>query len=230
MLDADLVCLANSRKLGGRCVAGVALSSGEWIRPVSNREQGTLYRADYEFSSGEGPELLDVVVVPLALAAPEPHQPENHRLAAGTWRRIGALRGLKAIEFLTPLLEVGPDLIRNDTDRIPLSSIQNEPLDASLALIEPENPRVFITTNAQGARQVRMLFDFAGGSYNLAVTDPHWAARCSDLGSGFHEVDQVGVSAYRRLFVTISLSEPLGGNCFKLIAAVIIVPGVRDHY
>lgn len=36
-----LVCLANSRKSGGRCIAGrelLAGNVGEWIRPVSGRE------------------------------------------------------------------------------------------------------------------------------------------------------------------------------------------------
>ncbi|MGI6083637.1 MAG: dual OB domain-containing protein, partial [Limnochordia bacterium] len=27
--------MANSRKHGGRCVAGVVVDTGEWIRPVS---------------------------------------------------------------------------------------------------------------------------------------------------------------------------------------------------
>jgi hypothetical protein len=36
-----LVCLANSRKSGGRCIAGRELLTGnlgEWIRPVSDRK------------------------------------------------------------------------------------------------------------------------------------------------------------------------------------------------
>ncbi len=36
-----IVCLANSRKLQGRCIAGRELVSGKpaaWIRPVSDRE------------------------------------------------------------------------------------------------------------------------------------------------------------------------------------------------
>ena len=37
-----IVCLANSRKMHGRCVAGREWRdglAGQWIRPVSNREQ-----------------------------------------------------------------------------------------------------------------------------------------------------------------------------------------------
>ena len=43
-----IVCLANSRKLGGRCIAGKELLadgvSGSWIRPVSHREFEEVFR------------------------------------------------------------------------------------------------------------------------------------------------------------------------------------------
>ena len=29
-----LICLANSRRDGGRCVAGIDMDSGRWIRPI----------------------------------------------------------------------------------------------------------------------------------------------------------------------------------------------------
>jgi len=42
-----LVCLANSRKLGGRCVACLRLVGGGWVRPVSSFSDGTLCPAQY---------------------------------------------------------------------------------------------------------------------------------------------------------------------------------------
>lgn len=29
-----LICLANSRRDGGRCIAGIDIDSGQWIRPI----------------------------------------------------------------------------------------------------------------------------------------------------------------------------------------------------
>jgi len=48
-----MVCLANSRKLNGRCVAGRELVAGQptgWLRPVSEREHEEVseYERQYE--------------------------------------------------------------------------------------------------------------------------------------------------------------------------------------
>jgi hypothetical protein len=36
MAQVDLICLANSRKLGGRCVAGLRLDGSGWVRRVDS--------------------------------------------------------------------------------------------------------------------------------------------------------------------------------------------------
>ena len=42
MPSLDLICLANSSKLGSRCLAGLRVDGGGWVRPVSNQEYGEL--------------------------------------------------------------------------------------------------------------------------------------------------------------------------------------------
>ncbi len=37
-----VICLANSYKHQARCIAGVAIDSGDWIRPVSGLEDGRI--------------------------------------------------------------------------------------------------------------------------------------------------------------------------------------------
>ena len=44
MQALEILCLASSIKFGGRCVAGVRLDTGEWVRPVSDTPDGTLPR------------------------------------------------------------------------------------------------------------------------------------------------------------------------------------------
>jgi hypothetical protein len=34
----EIVCLANSRKHNNKCVAGLNLKTGQWIRPITNTE------------------------------------------------------------------------------------------------------------------------------------------------------------------------------------------------
>ena len=63
-----ILCLANSRKLGGRCVAGREIGEngvGQWIRPVSNHGHGEVSEADRRFENGVDPMVLDIVEIPM---------------------------------------------------------------------------------------------------------------------------------------------------------------------
>ena len=56
----DLLCLANSRKDGGRCIAGVRLDDGGWLRPVGSGAHGALVPRDYLLPVGGEPRVLDI--------------------------------------------------------------------------------------------------------------------------------------------------------------------------
>ncbi len=60
--NLQIVCLANSRKLSGRCVAGKLLDgSGQWVRPVSAREHEEVSLDERRYDNGEDPLLRDVL-------------------------------------------------------------------------------------------------------------------------------------------------------------------------
>ena len=69
-----IVCLANSRKLSGRCVAGLELSNGRrvgWIRPVSAREHEEVSEHERQYEDGSDPRVLDLMSVPLVHPHPK---------------------------------------------------------------------------------------------------------------------------------------------------------------
>ena len=75
-----IVCLANSRKLSHRCVAGKVVegsAKGAWIRPVSPREHGELTLTDRRYADGQDPRVMDVMDVPLLNHVPKSYQQEN---------------------------------------------------------------------------------------------------------------------------------------------------------
>ena len=88
-----MVCLANSRKLSGRCIAGKEPPGGlpsAWIRPVSARESHEVSEYERQYPDGSDPCLLDIMKVPLLEARPTGYQQENWLLDSGhSWQRVG---------------------------------------------------------------------------------------------------------------------------------------------
>ena len=225
-MDAVFICLANSRKLSGRCVAGLRTDGGGWIRPVSHEESGTLWPRHYTLNDGREARLLDVIEVVVTSPRPEPHQPENWVLGERRWRLVRRLEPATAWkagvlgEFLAP----GPYLLGNRTDRLDYSTLLESPARSSLALIEPAGVSWDIIGQFGGRRQTRARFQLSGVTYNLSVTDPNWEQRLSELSYGIHPRAAAGISQQDRLLFTVSLGEPFKGECYKLVAAVLVLP------
>ena len=90
-----IVCLANSRKLSGRCLAGKEFSDaavGQWIRPVSARPTEEVSERERAYKDGSDPRVMDIVDIPLIQPKPKTFQSENWLLdPQGYWVRRGVL-------------------------------------------------------------------------------------------------------------------------------------------
>src|SRR3989304_6086843 len=83
-----MICLANSRRDGGRCVAGIDVDSGRWIRPIPPK--GGAIPEEKTFLNGKLIAPLDVIELQLD----EPNyatrfQCENRHLQNWNWRMAG---------------------------------------------------------------------------------------------------------------------------------------------
>ena len=77
MPDLDFICLANSYKVGGCCVAGFRLDGAGWIRPVTDHKHEELWLTDCRLDNRTQPALLDVIRIGCSHPRPHAHQPEN---------------------------------------------------------------------------------------------------------------------------------------------------------
>jgi len=217
-----IVCLANSRKLSGRCLAGKRLSGstvGEWIRPVSARPSEEVSERDRAYQDGSDPRVLDIIDVPLIQPKPKTYQSENWLLDPETyWVRKGAFSYSKLATVAdTPssLWINGFKTYHGANDRVP--EAEADKLTTSLYLLDLKS--ISFSVFAPGAnfgnpkRRVHALFDYAGAHYALWVTDPAIEREFLAQDDGTYDEGTC--------FVTVSLGERDKGFCYKLVAAVI---------
>src|SRR5947209_7506423 len=122
MPQFELICLANSRKHGGRCVTGLRVDGSGWIRPVGTLPDGTLYPPNYTLNDGSPATLLDVIQVGIRTHRPAPHQPENWQIDGTTWSLITRPMDTKLVQVVRNAVVSGPELIVGFSDRVTYAS------------------------------------------------------------------------------------------------------------
>ena len=220
-----IVCLANSRKLSGRCVAGLELSNGRrvsWIRPVSAREHEEVSEHERQYEDGSDPRVLDLISVPLVHPHPKGYQQENWLLDPGYyWKKTGRMAWNDLANLLDPVEPLwldGDSTYNGRNDRILLA--QSAPLTSSLRLIHVDRMTlsVFAPGEAFGnpKRRVQGWFVHGGAEYRLWVTDPAYERQYLAQDDGGYHLGEC--------FLTVSLGEEHKGYCYKLIAAIMERP------
>lgn len=220
-----IVCLANSRKMQGRCVAGREVVDGRpgpWIRPVSDRPTEEVSEEERRYEDGSDPRVLDVIDVPLIEPRPKDYQRENWLLDPKYyWVKAGAVGWRDLAAFSEAQGPLWPNDISSSNglnDRVPVGVAGT--LDSSLKFIRANDLRVQVFKPGEAfgnlKRRVQGQFSFSGTHYWLWVTDPiverHYLAKPD------------GEYAIGEAYLTISLGEPYEGYCYKLIAAVVAKP------
>jgi len=83
-----LICLANSYKNSNRCIAGIDLESGEWIRPFSPRDDGAIPLND-PLIFPKRIKLLDLVKISLNPEDKRGYEIENQGYDTAPWQICG---------------------------------------------------------------------------------------------------------------------------------------------
>lgn len=219
-----ILCLANSRKLTGRCIAGRIVTDdgfGAWVRPVSERPNREISEEERRFSNGRDPKVLDIICIPFKSKCPHDFQTENHVIddrfnwslkGRASWDDV-----LKAVDRSNkPLWQNHGSSWHGANDRV----MQGADLagQGSLKLIAVRDLSVHVGLEGEGysnaKRKLRARFTYAHTIHILAITDPILERDYLSRPDGDFEIG--------RALLCVSLSEPYNGYVYKLVASVIL--------
>lgn len=206
-----IICLANSFRPGGRCIAGIDVDTGRWVRPISKSiDRAITFEA--RAIEGREPNILEVLEIPLENDGPdEGCQPENRLLKQGKWIKVDQ----KEPNELLPYCESNSVILHNHEDRVPAIYFDTLSRDQwkSLQLIRSKD----VSFHVDPFDKMRAYFcDGEGYQLSLKVTDPVFLNRLNE---------KKDVS--RDCIMTISLAAPWSPDdiqplkCYKLVAGVI---------
>ena len=225
MPSADLICLANSYKLNYRCVAGLRTDGGGWVRPVSDKEHGELQYSQYRLPDHSEPHLFDVIRVGLSHRWPSPHQPENWLMDNSAWTLVERPASADCARVVAAAVFRESLLFGNKGRSVPHAQFRSRPVRESLALVQPTDIRWRTEFNTYELRnRPRVLFRLGDVPYDLPLTDPAHAGPLQRRDEGDYRSSDLGIPEDGTILFTVSLGEPLDGICYKLVAAVVIVP------
>lgn len=214
-----VICLANSWKLRERCIAGIDIKTGKWIRPVCDSlfpKDGRVPR-HIRLINGREPELLDIIEIPLADTGNNfGFESENLTILPGQWRLVGKATPAEILKSC----ESYPHILHNDLTSVPLPYMQSLSLPdrRTLQLIHAVRLSVESEEN-DGRTSWRGSFETQNGQRleGIKITDPVFVEQ---LGKGYQ--------AQGNFLITVSLGMPWrppnwegDDPCWKLIAGVI---------
>lgn len=208
---AEIICLANSNKLNERCLAGIDIATGEWIRPVSARSHQEITWAMRQINGNE-PKLLDMIDIPLQATGPDIGcQPENRLLAQGKWKLVKQLKPADISNYY----ESDDMILHNHDVRIPFEVFSDMPPDEWKSLQLIHNTDVTFEPDGRNDNWRAHFQDGTNIHLALPVTDPEILDRLDN--------DQ---EISNECIMTISMGGPwsrsgINQYCYKLAAGII---------
>ena len=224
-MDAYFVCLANSLKRGGRCIAGVEVTiddsrnwavvrkadgSPKWIRPIDETTEFG------EIRIGEAQFIPLLSVVRLKSIVPIPNQSHTEDVHYTMMQVVGKVKASN--EVLRQFVDNIHQVVFYGTDRaidIPTYAAG----DHSLMFVRADEAEIVVDVREDKTRY-RMLMGCHGITYDLSVTDPYYIELLNEK--------RVNIGKQSDVYVTLSLGLVYEERHHKLIAAVI-TPSSNVH-
>ncbi|GHV83894.1 hypothetical protein AGMMS50212_12340 [Spirochaetia bacterium] len=213
-----IICLAASRKPGGRCIAGKdSTNTSTWIRPVNNGDADSIDNLQSKYEDGTLAQVLDKIEISFSEKIPKLHQTENLLITNEKWIKKGtiALTDLKKLQDKPKSLWSNWNSSYNGrNDRI--NSLDVQKIHNSLYLI---NIDCTIHVKTEGKefnnphKKVRCSFQYGGTDFKLPVTDPSKEQEYLVKSEGDYSIGAK--------YICVSLGPVYEGNAYLFTAAIL---------
>lgn len=171
-----LMLLANSAKHHERCLAGIDLATGNWIRPVTNRDSGSV-PISRTILNGMPLKPLDIIELELTQRASLPWQRENWLFEPETLRRVRSIDLNDSFETLRQISEQNASFVTSSPSPIEHDYYSDVIFDyPSLALLEVQEFRIIPTINDHKQKRNRLHFQHSSKIWDLSLTDVRYPA------------------------------------------------------
>lgn len=224
------ICLANSFKYGGRCIAGIEIRLSEdgktfrvvddqgeprWMRPVQRETN----HKEIPTETARNIRILDVIELSNTEACGTGCQNENFY-----YSRMRIIKSLPFSQKVLQALLSKRDFVLHSQGRF-LTHKEYCANKGSLMLIEPEEPEIIREEKIkEGIKKIqyKARFLYKGNEYLISVTDPRYLERME----GYSNVPLIGKFPTGTFYFAISLTEePIEVDNqlqhYKLIAGII---------
>lgn len=208
------ICLANSFKEGGRCLAGIELDGNsnpilvdgrpKWIRPVCNTPHGEVPN-----HIAEPFQILNIIQIDVTGNQPQGYQSENVTFNEATIRTVGNYNRNE----LANLCDNRNLIFANRGKAVSQEAITN--LNHSLLLVRTNQFEVIEKTyeDTPNKKQQRLVFSYNGNQYDFPITDPLFLHR--------YQSNPDFMEPYNEAFISVSLGVVWKDWYYKLVAGII---------
>ena len=204
------LCLSNSFKEGGRCLAGLKMDmqnqiyKSSWVRPVYNTEHEQIPN---EFASEF--EHFDIIEFDVDNDySRNDYQSENIMVQGNTLKKVGMVNNPSS--YLKQICEntKNKHIFGNNEKFIDENNIQK--LGYSLTLLGISN---FEITQGFHDYQRRLAFNFRGINYDLPITDSTFLMN--------YKQDKFILDGINEIYIILSLAVEFQSKYYKLIASIL---------
>ena len=212
-MSTKFVCLANSFKERGRCIAGIEIDSNhspvrindrpKWIRPVCDTLHGEVPN-----QIAEPYELLHIIELDVLASKPQNYQSENVTFKENSMKIVGNFDK----NGLASLCDTDNSIFGNKGKAISKTSIAQPYYSLMLVAVTEFEVTKRIYEDRPDKPQRRLAFTYQGNKYDFPITDPAFLRLCLENPNAIQEVNH--------LYLTLSLGIEWKDWYYKLIAGI----------